>query len=155
MRMYRSLLVLLGGAGALLAAGVVVALIAVRQPETAYPAHSPQATVATYLRLLQNGQVDTAYPLVQWQPLRSRQCCHMDREQFHQQFEYWGQTPHRVTLLQTGTSGPDASVTVEIAIFSADAFGASDQTCRQTFRLVRQGGAWRITGDSTAYLCGR
>jgi hypothetical protein len=154
MRMYRSLLVLLGGAGALLAAGVVVALIAVRQPETAYPAHSPQATVATYLRLLQNGQVDTAYPLVQWQPLRSGQCCHMDREQFRQQFDYWGQTPHRVTLLQTGTSGPDASVTVEIATFSAGPFGASDQTCRQTFRLVRQGGAWRITGDST-YPCGR
>ena len=154
MRMYRSLLVLLGGAGALLAAGVVVALIAVRQPETAQPAHSPQATVATYLRLLQNGQVDTAYPLVQWQPLRSRQCCYMDRGQFRQQFEYWGQTPHRVTLLQAGTSGSDATVTVEIAVFSADAFGASDQTCRQTFRLVRQGGAWRITGDST-YPCGR
>jgi hypothetical protein len=153
MRMYRSLLVLLGGAGALLAAGVVVALIAVRQPETAQPAHSPQATVATYLRLLQNGQVDTAYPLVQWQPCKSHVFC-MDREHFDQQFEYWGQTPHRVTLLQAGTSGSDATVTVEIAVFSADAFGASDQTCRQTFRLVRQGGAWRITGDST-YPCGR
>ena len=153
MRMYRSLLVLLGGAGALLAAGVVVALIAVRQPETAYPAHSPQATVATYLRLLQKGQVDTAYPLVQWQPCKSHVFC-MDREHFDQQFEYWGQTPHRVTLLQAGTSGSDATVTVEIAVFSADAFGASDQTCRQTFRLVRQGGAWRITGDST-YPCGR
>jgi hypothetical protein len=152
MRMYRSLLVLLGGAGALLAAGVVVALIAVRQPETAYPAHSPQATVATYLRLLQNGQVDTAYPLVAFS--RRRGAWRWDREQFHQQFEYWGQTPHRVTLLQTGTSGSDATVTVEIAVFSADAFGASDQTCRQTFRLVRQGGAWRITGDST-YPCGR
>jgi hypothetical protein len=145
MRMYRSLLVLLGGAGALLAAGVVVALVAVRQPETAYPAHSPQATVATYLRLLQNGQVDTAYPLVAFSR-RSEQCCHMDREQFHQQFDTWSQTPHRVTLLKAGTSGPDASVTVEIATFSAGAFGASDQTCRQTFTLVRQGGAWRITG---------
>jgi hypothetical protein len=151
MRMYRSLLVLLGGAGALLAAGVVVALVAVRQPETAYPAHSPQATVATFLRLLQNGQVDTAYPLVRWKPIRSGQCCQMDREQFHQQFDTWSQTPHRVTLIQAGTSGPDASVTVEIATFSAGAFGASDQTCRQTFTLVRQGGAWRITGP---YLCG-
>ena len=150
MRMYRSLLVLLGGAGALLAAGVVVALIAVRQPETAQPAHSPQATVATYLRLLQNGQVDTAYPLVQWQPCKSHVFC-MDREHFDQQFEYWGQTPHRVTLLQAGTSGSDATVTVEIAVFSADAFGASDQTCRQTFRLVRQGGAWRITGPEYLY----
>ena len=134
MRMYRSLLVLLGGAGALLAAGVVVALVAVRQPETAYPAHSPQRTVATYLRLLQDGRVDTAYALV-----------------FHEQFDTWSQTPHRVTLLQAGTSGPDASVTVEIAAFSAGPFGASDQTHRQTFTLVRQGGAWRITGPEYLY----
>ena len=146
MRMYRSLLVLLGGAGALLAAGVVVALVAVRQPETAYPAHSPQGTVATYLRLLQDGKVDTAYALVDMD---------IDRERFHEQFDTWGQTPHRVTLLQADTNGPDASVTVEIATFSAGPFGASDRTSRQTFTLVRQGGAWRITGDSTAYLCGR
>ena len=142
MHMYRSLLVLLGGAGALLAAGVVVALVAVRQPETAYPAHSPQRTVATYLRLLQDGRVDTAYALV---------AMNMDRERFHEQFDTWSQTPHRVTLLQAGTSGPDASVTVEIAAFSAGPFGASDQTHRQTFTLVRQGGAWRITGPEYLY----
>ena len=142
MRMYRSLLVLLGGAGALLAAGVVVALVAVRQPETAYPAHSPQGTVATYLRLLQDGKVDTAYALV---------AMDIDRERFHEQFDTWSQTPHRVTLLQAGTSGPDASVTVEIAAFSAGAFGASDRTSRQTFTLVRQGGAWRITGPEYLY----
>ena len=142
MRMYRSLLVLLGGAGALLAAGVVVALVAVRQPETAYPAHSPQGTVATYLRLLQDGKVDTAYALV---------AMDMDRERFHEQFDTWSQTPHRVTLLQAGTSGPDASVTVEIAAFSAGPFGASDRTSRQTFTLVRQGGAWRITGPEYLY----
>ena len=142
MRMYRSLLVLLGGAAALLAAGVVVALVAVRQPETAYPAHSPQGTVATYLRLLQNGKVDTAYALV---------AMDMDRERFHEQFDTWSQTPHRVTLLQASTSGSDASVTVEIAAFSAGPFGASDRTSRQTFTLVRQGGAWRITGPEYLY----
>jgi hypothetical protein len=142
MRMYRSLLVLLGGAAALLAAGVVVALVAVRQPETAYPAHSPQGTVATYLRLLQKGRVDTAYALV---------AMDMDRERFHEQFDTWSQTPHRVTLLQAGTSGSDASVTVEIAAFSAGPFGASDRTSRQTFTLVRQGGAWRITGPEYLY----
>ena len=142
MRMYRSLLVLLGGASALLAAGVVVALVAVRQPETAYPAHSPQGTVATYLRLLQDGKVDTAYALV---------AMDMDRERFHEQFDTWSQTPHRVTLLQAGTSGSDASVTVEIAAFSAGPFGASDRTSRQTFTLVRQGGAWRITGPEYLY----
>ena len=142
MHMYRSLLVLLGGAAALLAAGVVVALVAVRQPETAYPAHSPQGTVATYLRLLQDDKVDTAYALV---------AMDMDRERFHEQFATWSQTPHRVTLLQAGTSGPDASVTVEIAAFSAGPFGASDRTSRQTFTLVRQGGAWRITGPEYLY----
>ena len=142
MRMYRSLLVLLGGAAALLAAGVVVALVAVRQPEMAYPAHSPQGTVATYLRLLQDGKVDTAYALV---------AMDVDRERFHEQFDTWSQTPHRVTLLQADTNGPDASVTVEIAAFSAGAFGASDRTSRQTFTLVRQGGAWRITGPEYLY----
>ena len=142
MRMYRSLLVLLGGAGALLAAGVVVALVAVRQPETAYPAHSPQGTVANYLRLLQDGRVDTAYALV---------AMDVDRERFHEQFDSWGQTPHRVTLLQADTSGPEARVTVEIATFSAGPFGASDRTSRQTFTLVRQGGAWRITGPEYLY----
>jgi hypothetical protein len=142
MHMYRSLLVLLGGAGALLAAGVVVALVAVGQPETAYPAHSPQGTVATYLRLLQNGKVDAAYALVSMDT---------DRSSFHQQFDTWSQTPHRVTLVQAGTSGRDASVTVDIAAFSAGAYGASDQTGRQTFTLVRRGGVWRITGPEYLY----
>src|SRR5207248_3870933 len=114
-------------------------------------------TVATYLHLLQNGRVDTAYALVAMdRACRSSalqppgQVC-LDRERFHEQFDNWSQRPHRVTLLQAGTSGADASVTVEIAAFSGGAFGASDQTSRQTFTLVRQGGAWRITGPDYIY----
>ena len=72
-------------------------------------------------------------------------------QDFHQQYDNWGRTAHRVTLLHTDTNADTATVTVEIAVFSAGAFGASDQSSVQTFTLLRFNGVWRITGPAYIY----
>ena len=147
MRIPRSLAVLIGGTIALLVVGTIVAIAASRQQETTFPPDSPQGTVATYLRLLQNGQVDEAYTLTQFEGVPYPRT----REQYHQQFDHWSQTPHRVTLVRSSLTGDRASVVVEISTFSADVFGTSDRTSSQTFTLVNRAGAWRITGPSYIY----
>ena len=146
---FRPLLLLLAGAGGLLVIGVIVALLAARQPEATFSPGSPEGTVTTYLRLLQNGQVDEAYAMTSIDmgpPFFEK----MTRERFHQEFDVWGQSPHRVTLLRsTNTSGDKASVTVEISTFRPDLFPAADLTVQQTFTLSqREGGGWLITGPA-------
>lgn len=150
MRIQRSVLILLGGAGGILVAGILVALAAARQPAASYPANSPQKTVATYLQLLQTGKVDRAYALVSMDAPSAMQPA-MSLQDFHQQYNNWGRTAHRVTLLHSDTNADTASVTVEIAAFSAGPFGASDQSSVQTFTLLRLNGAWRITGPAYFY----
>jgi hypothetical protein len=127
---------------ALLVAGIIVALVASRRTDTAYPANSPEGTVATYLRLLQNGQADQAYDLV---------AIDRDRQAFIRQYGDWSQRTHRVTLVNSNTSGDRATVTVDLSTFSGGAFGASDTTNRQTFTLEQRGGKWRITGPDYLY----
>ena len=141
----RSMALLLGGTLVLLVGGIVFALVAVRQPETTFPAGSPEAAVATYLRLLQNGQIDDAYAMTAL-PSPS-----LTRAYFHEQFDRWSQTPHRVTLLRSNTTGNQASVVVDISTFSPDIFGGGDRSSQQTFMLVRQDGAWRITWPDYLY----
>lgn len=155
----RPLLLLATGVLVLLFAGVTVAIVVSRQPAATFPPGSPQATVAEYLRLLQNGQVDEAYALTAFEPgpipspygapygVRPP----MTREEFHQAFDAWSQTPHQVVLLRSTATGDRASVTVEIATFNPDVFGGGDRRNQQTFTLVRQNNAWRITGPSYLY----
>lgn len=144
--MPRSVALLAGGAGLLLVAGVVLALLAPRRAETSFPPGSPEATVACYLRLLQDGQVDQAAALVDFDGPRP-----LTSEQFHQQYDQWSRNTHRVTLLHSETSGEQASVRVEIATFSPGAFGAEDRTAQATFTLVRRDGAWRINDPPFLY----
>lgn len=150
-----SLVALIAGAAALIVAGVVVAVIASRQPAASYPADSPQGTVATYLRLLQDGQVDEAYAVTSFEPAQYPGpypgsyplLAPMSRDQFHQAFDGWSQVPHQVVLLRSSTAADRASVTVEIASFRPDLLGG-DLRSHVTFTLVRTAGTWRITGPS-------
>lgn len=142
MRIQRSLLIPIVATMLLLIVGVVVALAAGRGPEATFPPHSPQAAVAAYLRLLQNGQVDAAYQMTDLTvPL----------DQFHQEYDNWSQQSHRVVLVQAQAHGDSASVTVDVSWFSGGAFGASDQTYRQMFTLERESEHWRITGPEYLY----
>lgn len=143
MRVQRSVLLLVGGAIGLLLAGVVVTLLVTGAPETVYPEDSPEGTVATYLRLLEDGEVEQAYALVSMR---------IDREQFRQQFSNWSERSHRVTLVRSSTDGDSATVVVDVSTFSGGAFGASDQTSRHTFTLERRNGSWRITGPQYLYF---
>jgi len=142
--MRMSILAVIAAMAVLLAAAGVVASNAARQPDTSYPPGSPQATVSSYLHLLQDGQVDRAYALVS--PDMG-----VTAQDFHQQYDTWGQRSHRVTLVQFNTTSQSASVTVDIATFAAGPFGASDQTRRDTFTLAREDGKWRMTGPEYLY----
>lgn len=137
MRGWRSPLWLVGASVILVVLGVVMALLSARQPETTYPPDSPEGTVASFLRLLQDGQVDQAYTLV---------AMNLDRQEFQQRYADWSQQSHRVTLVRSSMRGDTATVTVDLATFSAGPFGAEDQTSRETFTLERKAGMWRITG---------
>ncbi len=147
MRWPLSTVTVVGGLGALLVVGVLVTVLAVRQPETTYRAGSPEAAVATYLRLLQEGRVDQAYALIS-PPDFSNYGNTMDRSAFHQEFDHWSQTSRRVTLVTTVVDGASASVTVDITQFSGSPLGAADQTNRQTITLVRKTGRWLVTGPA-------
>jgi len=146
-RIHRSLAVVIAGTIALLVLGLIVAVIASRQPEASFPADSPQATVAAYLRYLQSGKVDDAFALTKFDndgpPLTA--------SRFHQQMDRWNQTPHRVTLLKTDVQGDRATVVVEVASFSPDAFASTDHSSRQSFTLIWRDGAWVITGPQFLY----
>jgi hypothetical protein len=146
--MRKSLLGRVGGTGALLVMGIVVALAAVRQPEAHYPAHSPEGTVATYLGLLQNGQVDSAYALTAMDAGSLPMEQPMSLENFHQQYDQWGQRTHRAVLVRSSVRGQVATVTVDLSSFTGSVFGASDTTNRLTFTLRRHAGGWLITGPA-------
>ncbi len=136
----------MAGAAALLLLGIVVAIVASRQPEATFPNGSPEAAVAAYVRLLQDGQVDDAYAKTAFAAPAGSPDKSMTRERFQQEFAQWGQRPHRVTLIRSSVNGDQANVVVEIATFTTSLMGASDQTQQQTFTLTRQGAAWLITG---------
>lgn len=142
----RSFLLLVAGAAVLLIAGVLVAVIASRSSETVYPAGTPQHAVATYLRLLQTGNVDRAYGMTAF---RSHD---PSRAEFHQIWDGWSSSSHRVVLVRMRESGGTAAVTVDATSFAADPFGSEDQTNRVTFTLVQRGRSWLITGPAYPYM---
>lgn len=146
---WRSTMFLVCGVIALLIVGIVVAIIASRRPAATFPPDSAPGTVARYLRLLQDGKVDQAYGMTDIS--LGPETFPETRSDFHQQFDSWGQTSHRVTLLRTHVAGTSASVTVQIAAFNGNVLGGSDQTSEQTFTLMRRGKTWRITGPPYLY----
>ena len=151
MPLRRSLAILAGGLALLILIGVTVTVIASRQAEATFPADSAPGTVATYLRLLQDGQIDDAYALTAFPDSREGPRSPATREGFHQQMDRWSQQPHRVLLVRSNTNGAQATVVVEVSTFIPDVFGASDRTIQQTFTLERRAGAWRITGPVYLY----
>lgn len=143
MRLDRSVVVLIGGVAALLALGVVVAVLTARRPDVTFPSGSPQETVATYLRLLQEGRVDDAYALTAFP---ASDPYPMTRERFHEQLDHWSATPHRVTLARTTVQGDRATVVVQIAGFRPGLFGGGDSAQQVDVTLVRTSAGWRVTG---------
>lgn len=140
-------LVLIGGLGVLVAIALAVAAVALRRPATTYPAGSPQRAVQRYLHLLQVGKVDAAYDMTDLTGYPF-----VSRSDFHQQWDNWGRSSHRVTLVRTTREGTTASVTVDDSSFSAGPFGADEQSSRVTFTLARERGGWKITGPSYAFM---
>ena len=138
----RSLWVLIAGVGLLLAAGIAVAVLVSRHDTAVhYPPNSPQGTVQRYLGLLQSGQVDRAYDMINTDRSRS---------EYDTEYGNWGDRSHRVTLLSSQVTGNSATVKVDISTFDAGPFGSSSNSDRETFALSRQGHRWLI--NSPEYL---
>jgi hypothetical protein len=144
MKWRHSLLILVSGAGTLLVVGALVAALATHQPEATYRPNTPEYTVATFYRLLQQGKVDQAYDMTApW-----AYSYFNGPAEFHGQLDNWSQTSHRVTLVSTSSNADHASVTVDISALSSSPLGPIDQTCRKTITLERHDGTWQITGPT-------
>ncbi len=138
MHIQRSVLGLLAGSVVLLVVGVVVAIATTRQPAASYQPGSPEATVAEFVRLIEDGELDEAYELTAIPGL--------SRERFQEQFNYRSETSRRVTLVRSDVEGEEATVVVDITTFSSgDTLGGSDYSYRETYRLRRESGRWLIT----------
>jgi hypothetical protein len=137
-------LAVFGGAVLLVVAGVILAVvIAHNEGVTSFPRNSPEGTVQRYLRLLQCGNTDRAYTMTEIADFGPGA---MSRAQFDQQFASWSQTSHQVSLQMTTLQKGSASVAVEISSFSGSPFGASSNSTRVIFTLIRSGRGWLITG---------
>ncbi|HEX6509278.1 MAG TPA: hypothetical protein VF221_16750 [Chloroflexota bacterium] len=134
----RSLWILLIGVVVLLFAGIATAVVVSRGGPAVKPAGTPTGTIQRYMALLQNGEVDRAYAMTsRWE----------DRRIFHDEFDSWSQSSHRVTLVRSTVDGSNAAVTVDISSFSGGPFGAAEDTNRVTFPLMRHGKRWLVTGS--------
>jgi hypothetical protein len=143
MRIPRSFVVIFCAVVAIFVAGIVLALIEARRPETVFPPDSPEGVVATYLRQLQNGQTDDAFALTAFDTTSGpRQVTASD---FRNQNQQWQQQSHRVTLVHATTTGDQATVAVDVTRMSAGVFGGTDSTRRVTFQLKHTEAGWRIT----------
>ncbi|MCL4508691.1 MAG: hypothetical protein M1296_04090 [Chloroflexi bacterium] len=151
MTIQRSTAALFGGAAVILVAGIVVALIAGRQPEATVAPDSPAGAVATYLRLLQRGQFDDAYAMTAFSSAAKGPAYEMTHDGFVQQYSHWSEQPHRVTLIRATTTSDHANVVVEISTFEPGPFGPSDRSSQQIFTLERRDATWRITGPVYLY----
>ena len=119
--------------------GVVIALVASRRTDTAFPAGSPEGKVAEFLRLVENSDLDDAYRLTDIPG--------MSREKFEENFRYGSQTSRRITLVRSETEGATATVVVDSSEFVSDSpLGENSYTQRLTYRLRRNDGNWLIVG---------
>jgi hypothetical protein len=142
----RAFLAVIAGAALLVVAGIMVAVgITHTHQATRYPPNSPQKTVQRYLNLLQNGKTDRAYQLAQIDGFDGGL---MTLAEFDQQFASWGQTSHQVTLDSTTVDGGNAVVNVQISSFSGGPLGATTDSNRVTFTLIKSNGRWLVTGPS-------
>lgn len=139
MHVHKSVLGLIAGALAVLLVGVVVSIAASRQPESTYPPGSPEATIAEFVRLIEDGQLEEAYELTSIPGLT--------QEEFVERFSYQGDASSRVTLVRSDVDGDTATVVVDVSTFSPDGpLDSSDYTYRETYQLRREAGRWVITG---------
>jgi hypothetical protein len=145
----RSASPLVGAVSLVVMIGVVLAFIGLRRPTAAYPLHSPQRAVQTYLDRLQSGKVDQAYRMTMLTPDYPADT---SLASFHRQWDNWSGTSHRITLVRTTKSSGLGSVTVDVTAFTPSDLPSSEQTTRVTFTLERFHGAWYITGPADAYI---
>lgn len=138
----RSLTLLLtGGALLLIAAGVLVSVLAPRSSSAEYKPGSPEAAVAEYIRLRQEGK-DT-------ESSRLKDPLQPDREYLDYQLTQPGA---RIGLVSSETTGSTATVVVEVSrVNDGGGFLPSESSRRIRFQLQQSEGKWIITRQEPVY----
>lgn len=131
------------GAGVLLLAGLVAAVLITR-PAATYPAGSPEAAFQAYLFAYRTGDVEAAYGAFSGD-VRSRLTLAQYKGLDADQRRWQAQEDPRIVLDRTDRTAADR-VTLQMTIehFNPGVFGSSRWTEPLSVRMVREAGAWRI-----------
>ncbi len=139
------------GVLALVLVGVGVA-VAVRGRTPPPDLTTPSGVVLAYAEALQRGDAETAWDLLSTSAQGST-----TRDQFLRRASGLREPEERVRLATENEQVQGDTARVELVrIFPAGggpfSFGASPPAVRNTVRLVRENGAWRISGPPDPYL---
>ena len=115
----------------------VAGVLAAHRSGTSYDPATPEGTVAAYLAAVIDGDHEqSARFLVAGSPCSVADLDHVDLA-----------AGVRVALRGVQVTGDSAWVDVDVATPTGDLFGGSETFERHTFRLIRPGGAWLLTGE--------
>lgn len=132
--------------GALVVAGLVVALVTNRQAET-LPADSPEGAVQRYLLALEDRRYDDAYGYLS---AGTKAIC--PRSQFLRYASYREVRDVRMTLEETRRFDSSAVVVTEVTVFDIEPpLQPQEYSYEQTFDLRLEAGEWRLV--SPDYWC--
>jgi hypothetical protein len=149
----RFLVAIIVGVGLLLIVAAV-SLVLARMPAPQLPADSPAGTVQQFYLALQDKNYEKAYGFLSDRMLNKPTQADFVLHNMNQA-GYYGETSSRITLNEENIYADYASVTVNITRFygSSGPFGGSgDYTSVDSFTLVREDEAWRITELPWGYI---
>ncbi|HEU5144673.1 MAG TPA: hypothetical protein VFT81_05805 [Dermatophilaceae bacterium] len=123
---------------AIVVLAVVAAVISGTRSAPEVEPGSPEATVQGYVDAALAGRYDEAARLLE----PGSDCDAADLEQL----TGMGMHAARVVLVDSAVEGSTATVQVDLVYASGGPFDTSEYTERHTYRLVRSGGGWLLTG---------
>lgn len=123
--------------GVIIVLAVVAAIVSGKQPTRAFDPSSPEAAVQRFVDAALHGRADEAARGL----APESECGFDDLIDVPAHME-----PARVVLVDSSGSGSAATVQVELVYGSGGAFDPEPPRDRHTYRLIRTGGEWRLTG---------
>lgn len=142
----RFLWIIVGGALALVIAGIVSVGLVARQTPAPLPDDTPEGVVHNYFLALQNGEYDRAYGYLS-DNLEEKPSVSEFATQLRRMTDYRsGEHSIRMKIERTSLEDDEAWVEVTVSEFRAHSlFDRSEYTRHETVSLQRENGQWRIT----------
>ena len=134
---------MIGGAGALVILLIVSVVVALLESEETFAADTPEGTVQTFMRALQEDDFQASYALLSAQ---LKETCTVD-QLFGARFGFGHRfQDSRITHEDTTTVDTMTVVTVRIAEFRNDGpFVTSESGYTQNYTLRQEDGSWRFS----------